>query len=283
MGSFGKDSSKSQDQSYTPEQKKYLTKALDIYGNQLGKNDNVWEGDRVAGFGDLQSNVLGSASGALQSFSGDQSVGTPMFGQTGDAIGKLLSGDIGASKITQDQTDQHFRETTYDPTMRMLKDDILPTVDEGYAGGNFFGSARGKARDEVSTDVANTLVSQKAGLDWNVLQNNQQIDESKANRTLQTVPQAMQYGQMPAQETLNNLRIASSQVEGMRDLFGVGQQEQTQQQRELEAQIAQFAEQNQITDPENLSILLSLLDMNYSSGSSKSSGFSVGINSPKSG
>lgn len=277
MGCFSGSKSEQKSSSFLPAQSKWLTKALGVYGPQLGKNENTWQGDRVAGFNDLQNNVMGSAKGVLQGFSGNQSVDTPLAGETGGAIANLLGGNTGAQKTSQADADRFFKDTAYDPTMRMLKNDILPTVDEGYAGGNFFGSARGKARDKVSTDVANSLAGEKANLDFNVMRNNQQIDEASANRTLNTLPAAMQYGTQPAQQTLNNLRIAASQVQGMSDLFGLGSAEQTQQQREIEASMAKFAEDNQITDTENLSILLSLLNMNYSSSTSSQSGPGLGF------
>jgi len=279
MGCFSGSSQRSQSnsQSYTEDQKKWLAEALELYGPQLGQNNNVYQGNRIVDFTDLQQNVLSNAGNFLNIFGTPKPTGTPLFNETGQSITSLLSGDAGAQKITDQQVESYFTDKIKDPTMRMLKEDILPTVDEGYAGGNFFGSARGKARDAVTTDVANSLTQQKAGLNWNVLQNNQAIDEAKAGRTLSTLGSAMQYGQMPAQETLNNLQIAASQVSGMSDLFGFGQAEQTQQQQELTAAIAKFAEENQITDRDNLAILLSLLSMNYSSTSSSGSASGPGL------
>lgn len=282
MGGASKEQSSNRSQSYTSEQNEWLKKALALYGPELGQNENVYQGDRVADFADLQRNVLGNAGNFMNIFSTPQSTGTPLFNETGQSITGLLSGNTGAQKITGQQAESYFTDKIKDPTMRMLKEDILPTVNEGYAGGDFFGSARGKARDAVTTDVANSLTQQKADLNWNVLQNNQAIDESKANRTLSTLGSAMQYGQMPAQETLNNLQIAASQVEGLNELFGFGQAEQTQQQQELTAAIAKFAEENQITDPNNLSILLSLLNMNYSTSNASSSGWKFNIAAPES-
>lgn len=255
---------KSTSTSYTPEQSQWLAKALSVYGPQLGQNNKVYQGDRVADFTGLQDKSLGEASKLLPLFSGNQSVDTPLFKETGNSIAGLLSGETGASKITQNDADKFFKGNIYDPTMRTLKQDLLPTVDEGYAGGNFFGSAKGKARDKVSTDVASTLISQKADLDWNVLQNNQAIDEAKANRTLSAIPQAMNYGQMPAQETMNNLKIAAGQVAGFGTLFGFGEAEQTQEQMELQASMGKFFEQNEITSPQDMAVIMQLLSANYS-------------------
>jgi len=276
MGCFSGSKSKEQSSSYLPAQATWLTKALELYGKELGQNDTVYQGDRLAGFTDLQNTAINNAGNFANIFSQPNQVGTPLSGETGSAIKGLLSGDTGASKITDEQSNQYFSQKIQDPTMRMLKNDLLPTVDEGYAGGDFFGSARGKARDAVTTDVANNLTEQKASLDWNVLQNNQAIDEAKAGRTLGTLGSAMQYGQQPAQETMNNLKIAASQVQGLQELLGIGSAEQTQQQREIETAIAKFAEENQITDADNMGILLNLLGMNMKSSSGSESGPGLG-------
>jgi len=81
----------------------------------------------------------------------------------------------------------------------------------------------------------------------------------------------MQFGQVPAQEVQNNLQIAAQQLGGLNEIFGIGSAQQTQQQAELQSEIMKFAEENSITDPENLTILMQLLGLNFSSGSSKSS------------
>ena len=108
-------------------------------------------------------------------------------------------------------------------------------------------------------------------------QSNQALDEAKAGRTQAAVPQAMAYGQMPAQEIMNNLQIAASQLEGMEKLFGFGQAEQTQEQQELTMAMAKFAEENQITDPTNLAIIMSLLDLNFSTSSGQSEQTAAGL------
>jgi len=133
MGCFSGSSSKQQSETRTAKQREWLGKALDIYGKQLGRNDNVWQGDRVADFSDLQRNVLGSADNFMNIFGTPKSTGTPLFNETGQSIANLLSGDIGAQKITDQQAESYFTDKIKDPTMRMLKEDILPTVDEGYA------------------------------------------------------------------------------------------------------------------------------------------------------
>ena len=80
-----------------------------------------------------------------------------------------------------------------------------------------------------------------------------------------------------AQEALNNLQIAATQVEGLKDLFGFGEAKQTQEQAELTAELEKWMSETGITDPENLSILLSSLGMSYSSSTSSGSTTGAGL------
>lgn len=270
-GSLGMSRSKTSSQSdnKTAEQKQWLAESLAEYGPQLGQNQNVWQGERVAPFSTLQQNAITGAGNFTDYFSTPQTVGTaPLFEETGGAIGGLLSGSTGAQKMEQGDIQDYFKSTIYDPTMTSLREDVLPGVDESFAGPGFYGSARSHARKDASENTRDLLSQQWAGLNWDVQQQNQAIDESKAGRTLATVPQAMAYGQIPAQEIQNNLQIAATQIGGLNSIFGIGQAEQTQEQAQLEADIMQFAEENAITDPENLAILMSLLGLNFTTSTS---------------
>jgi hypothetical protein len=266
MGCFDSGGSKETQisSSFTPAQAKWLAKALKLYGPQLGINENVWQGQRVVPFTGIQQNVLGNIPNFLGTYSTPMTVGTPLFDETGRAISGLLSGETGAEKITPEQVAKYFTEKIETPATKYLKETALPLTDEGYTGGGFWSTARSKARQDVIQDTADTLATERAKLEWDVTQQNQALDEARAARTLSAIPQAMEYGYMPAQETINNLRIAAAQIEGLNELFGFGSAQQTQEQLELEAEIAKFVEQNQMTDPTNLSILLQLLGMSYS-------------------
>lgn len=254
--------------SYLASQKKGVDKVVATYLPQLGVNANVWQGQRVADLSPLQTGVIQGASTFLPMFSTPQSTSTPLFSETGQSLGRLLSGQAGAQSITPEQTEAYYKGSIYDPTMRSLREDVLPTVEEGYAGGNFFGSAKGKARESAIQDTANYLTQARSDLGWNVLQQNQALDEAKASRMQTAVNQGMEYARQPAQQTLDSLNIAASQVAGMKELFGIGQEQQTQEQAELTSQIAKYAEDNQITDPTNLAILLSILGMNMNTSQS---------------
>lgn len=274
--SFGTSSSSSSSKSYLPVQADALTQAINRYIGTLGKNE-TFQGETVAPFTDLQNQAVGSANNFLNLFGTPQSYDTPLSDETGSTLKGLLSGQSGASAITPEQAQQYYKASIYDPTMQSLQQDILPAVDEGFAGGNFFGSGRAKSREKAIADTGRYLTQEKANLDWNVLQQNQSLAESKANRAAGAVGSAMQYGQQPAQTAMNNLSIAASQIGGLNSLFGIGQESQTQAQKELQAEIEKFAQDQQITDPTNLAILLSLIGQSMSSSKSSGSSTSFGL------
>jgi len=272
-----KGSSKSQTEAKTPEQKAELANMLALYGPQAGINENVWQGQRVTPFSNLQSTAVSGAGNFADIFSQPTQVGTPLFQETGTALKGTLAGTTGAQKMGTQDVQDYFKATMYDPTMTSLREDVLPGIDESFAGPGFFASGRSHARQEATTDTRDLLAQQSAQLQWDVFGQNQAIDEAKAGRTLAAVPQAMQFGQVPAQEVQNNLQIAAQQIGGLNELFGIGSAQQTQQQAELEAEIMRFAEENAITDPENLAVLMGLLGLNFSSGSSKGSSSSFNV------
>jgi len=242
----------------TPAQKAMIEKMMNLYGDQLGVN-NSYQGERVAPFTDLQRNVLSGAEGFLPTFSTPQTVGQPLSGETGSAISGLLSGETGAKKMSGDDVNSYFTDAIRNPAMQSLREDVLPGVDESFAGPGFFGSARSNARVDAVQDTTDWLGQQRAGLNWDVLNQNNAIDEAKAGRTLSALPAAMQYGNQPAQNAMNNLQIAASQVQGLGSLFGFGEAEQTQEQQVLTSAFQKFLDDNQITDPVVLNTLMQLI------------------------
>lgn len=277
MGCFSGASSKSTSESKTPRQKEELDKAFDVYSPTLGQPPEIFPEDRVAPFSTLQQKAITGAESFADYFSEPEKVSTPLFAETGQAAKGLLSGEAGAKPIGRQETADYFQGTIYDPTMKTLREDTIPGIQEAHAGPGFFGSARSQEISKAHKDTADWLGTQRAGLEWDVFQSNQALAEGKATRSLATLSPAMAFGQVPAQEIRNNIEIAASKISGLSQLFGFGQAEQTQAQVELQDEIMRFAEENQITDPENLEILLTLLGMNFSRGSSSSTGPGLGF------
>jgi hypothetical protein len=180
--------------------------------------------------------------------------------------------------MEQRDIDSYFNSTVLDPTKRALRKEVLPEIDEAFAGPGFWNAARSHDKSQAVTNTADRLSEQYAQLNWDALGRNQSIDEADANRRIGAVSPALAYGQIPAQEIKNNLDIAASKIGGLNQIFGIGSTEQTQGQMELEAEIQKFAEENQITDPDDLMIIMSLLGMNFSQSQSKGSSESFGIN-----
>lgn len=281
MGSAGQSHGKSESQSAakTAAQEKWLGEALKLYGPELGQGADLWQGARVAPFSTLQQEAITGAGSFADYFAEPQQVGTPLFEETGTAVKGLLSGETGAKPLESQDVEDYFRGTIYEPTMGTLRRDVIPGIAESFAGPGFFGSARSQAESEAYKETGERLGEQWSQLNWDVMRQNQALEEAKAGRTQTAVPQAMAYGQVPFQEIKNNLEIAAGQIGGLKDLFGIGQAEQTQVQAELEDEIMRFAEENALTDPENLSILLTLLGMNFSRSSavSRTSSWNVGV------
>jgi len=260
----------------TKEQKKWLAKALSVYGPELGKGADIFPESRVAPFSELQHQAITGAGGFADYFSTPQTAETPLFEETGTALKGLLGGEIGAQPLGEQDVEDYFGRAIYDPTMKYLREETVPGIAESFAGPGFYGSARSQEETEAYKDVGEQLSAQRAGLEWDVLQQNQALAEARAGRTQAAVPQAMAYGQVPAQEIKNNLEIAAQKIGGLNQIFGFGQATQTQAQAELQDEIMRFAEENQITDPENLQILLSLLGMNFSTSTTESYGPGLG-------
>lgn len=279
MGCFSGSETKTQSASETktPEQKEWLKKALELYGPELGKKAEIFPESRVAPFSALQQEAITGVGTFADYFSEPKTTGTPLFEETGTAVKGLLAGDIGAKRISPQATEDYFKGAIYDPTMKTFREDTIPGIAESFAGPGFWGGGRSQEQAKAYQDVGEQLGVQRAGLEWDVEMFNRGLDESKAGRTLATLPGAMAYGRIPQEETIRNLQIAASQLGGLGAIFGIGQAQQTQAQAELQDEIVRFAEENAITDPENLAILLSLLQMNYGSAYSKSTGSGPGL------
>jgi len=279
MGCFSGSETKSTSvsESKTEAQKKWLKEALEIYGPELGQGADIYPESRVTPFSTLQTQALSGAGQFADYFSEPQTAKTPLFSETGTAIKDILAGETGAKPLTSQNVEDYFKGAIYDPTMKTLKEDTIPGIAESFAGPGFWGSGRSQEQAKAYEDVAADLASQRESLEWDVLQQNQALEEAKAGRTLTALPTAISYGQVPAQEIMNNLNIAAQQIGGLNQIFGFGQAEQTQAQAELQDEIIRFAEENQITDPENMQILLSLLGLNFSTSSSSSTGTGAGL------
>lgn len=279
MSCFSGSSTKSTStsESKTEAQKKWLAEALELYGPELGKGADIYPESRVTPLSTLQTQAITGAGQFADYFSEPQTVGTPLFEETGTAIKDILAGETGAKPLGAQDVEDYFKGAVYEPTMKTFKEDTIPGIAESFAGPGFWGSGRSQEQAKAYEDVSADLASKRTALEWDVLQQNQALEEAKAGRTVTALPTAMAYGQVPAQQIMNNLNIAAQQIGGLNQIFGFGQAEQTQAQAQLQDEITRFAEENQITDPENMQILLTLLGLNFSTSSSSSTGTGPGL------
>ena len=174
----------------TPQQQKYFTQALDLYGGQLGKN-NVYQGQRIADFSPLQNKIFDFAN-------------------------------QGGFVTSPEQTKEYFDTTIKNPAIKTYQDITAPAIKEAYSGPGYWGSARAGAEVQGAQDLRNQLNTDWGNLNWNVQQ---------ANKA------------------------------GALQQFGLGQVQQAKEQAEINAEMQKFFEENQITDPTSMEILMRLLGM----------------------
>jgi hypothetical protein len=272
--SFSKQDSsgKQQSESYTPEQRAGLTKALAAYTPIIGQNpaSKIYQGERVAGTNATQNNVLNQLAGisAQNPYTAAQAI--PLYNQTGSTLSGILNGTTGAQPLSIEQANQTFQDTRVNPTMKNWNQNLAPSIREEYAGPGYWSSARADAVAKSGQDTADTLAAQRAGFLWDTENTNRQLQADNANRALAAVPQSMAYGQQPIAQQ-------AAQVANLGQQYTLASTQQQQKQNEIDAAMQKFAEQNQITNPDDMNILMSLLGLNYSTSSGKTSGSGFGI------
>jgi len=264
----GRQSSSSQSQNKTYAQMRWLSQALSQYGPSLGQGENIFPGSTVAPFSEGQQSTLNNIGNLGDVFSG---LGTSdLFNTTQGALSGLLTGEMGAQPISQDQASEYFNTAVRDPAYYNFREGIAPLIEEQYAGPGYFGGNRAHAVTKAGTEMANWLGQQRAELGWNVEQNNRQAQEAQANRALGAVQPALAFEQLPG-------AIAQQGLQGLGGVFEFQQAEQQQRQSELNAEIERFAAENRITNEEDLAILMSLLGMNFGTSSGSSSGWNISV------
>lgn len=231
------------------------------YGPTIGAGQYVYGGDRVAGMSPYQQQAM-DLGGFASQFSPNNTI--PMYGQTGTALSGLLSGEMGAEPYTSADVNQFYQEAYEKPAWQDWQSQIQPTVREAFAGPGFWSTGRMNAEVESAQDVQDWLGEMRGGLNWQATQANKSLEEAAANRALSAVGAGMQYGQVPTQQAL-------AQLQGRGEMYNLASMEQMQQQREIDAAIQKFIEENRLTDPENMAILEALMNMqfSYSKGQSR--------------
>lgn len=277
-----KKESKETSSAKTAGQKQLLQQLIDKFSPEIDKGPSVFPGETVAGLSDLQETGIGAAGdigGAFTTPTTSKGFGEgPLAGETTTAVSDLLTGQLGAQEITAGQFGDFFKTSTSDPARKAFREETDPAIREAFAGPGFFSSARSKETVKQKADLEDRLSSSLSAGQFANLQNNQRIAEAKAGRTQGAVGQAIQVGEAQTQTVRDNIAIAATQVQGLKELMGIGAVEQTQEQQEIFAEVEKFAQEQQLVDPEDLAVLMALLNLNFStsSGKSRSSGAGFG-------
>ena len=147
----------------------------------------------------------------------------------------------GGFRTTPEQTQQYFTDVIKNPYTKQYKETVNPAIKEAFSGPGYWGSARATAEAKGAQDLADTLNTEWGALNWDVMEANKQ---------------------------------------GALTEFELGNAQQVQSQNEINAAMQKFAEENEITDPRNLEILMQLLGLNYSKSTSSSDSRGEGIGYP---
>ena len=238
----------------TPSQTETIDQLLAAFRPSIGAGQELPEGPLVAGPTQTQQDIFSTAGDFARSI---QPVGDiPLFGETSDAVRKLLAGEGGAQPITAGQTEDFFNRAVADPARFSFQDVQRPLIREEFAGPGFSSSARAQEVARQGQDLERGLGEARAGLEFDVLKQNQAIEQQKAFNTLSALPAAMSLGTLPE-------NVQQARLDQLTRVLQLATPEQLNQQAQIDEQIERFAADRRIVDPENLGILLSLLDLNF--------------------
>jgi len=192
-----------------------------------------------------------------------------LFGETGETLARTLRGEGGAGLITPEQTEAYYQSVFEEPATRAFRKEIIPAIQESYAGPGYWSSARGKEQTEAAEDLWKYLGTQKGQLNWDVMEANRAAQEAAAQRALSATAPALSYAGLPTQEALTRLG-------GATDVFAALGAEQAQRQAEIGAEMQQFAAKQREISQEDLAIIMALLDMSFSTSTSTQTGAGLG-------
>lgn len=151
---------------------------------QIGKSLPGYEGQSVAG---LTPEELAGMS-RIRSLTGE-----PIQGLE-SAYQRYLTGDP-TTQINPETTENFFRKSIYDPSLRDFREDVLPGIEEAYVGpGTYWGSARADAVREASEGFASDMAGKRAELAYADEQSRRSLSESAADRALNAGQLSTQYG-----------------------------------------------------------------------------------------
>jgi len=168
---------------------------------------------------------------ALQRYTPE--IGTGMDVYQGERVAPLTPNQTGVFDFAQgggfvtspEAVNKYFQTAIKAPAMQTFQEETKPAIKEAFSGPGYWSSARATEEARASENLGTELGRQKAELQWDTLQANKQ---------------------------------------GALQQYALGEAEQQYNQQQINASIQKFAEENQITDPTNLAILMNLLGISMS-------------------
>lgn len=194
----------------------------------------------------------------------------PLFGEATSATSKLLSGEFGAQAITPQQTQDFFNRAIAEPARFSFEDIQRPLIREEFAGPGFSSSARAQEVVRQGETLERGLGEARAGLEFEVLKQNQAIEQQKAANALSALPAAQGLAGLPE-------NIRTQRINDAMNILNTATFEQLQNQAVRDEEIERFALARDLVDPRDLSILLSLLNLNFGAATSESSASSFNL------
>jgi hypothetical protein len=147
-----------------PKQMALINQLTDILSGQVGEGVEAYAGPRVAGLGDLESQLLGGAGGQL------------------DKVLQTATGEF-----DRGQAEDYWRKTFVDPAMQKWEDVTAPAIMEKFAGLDALDSgASRRALTKGASDLETGLYGKLGEIIY-------QGEEAQKNRQLQA-PQVLQQG-----------------------------------------------------------------------------------------
>lgn len=272
---FGKSESegKSQQETRTAGQTRELEKLLNIFGGgAAGPRGPVIP--PISGVEPLTTtqrdifSTVGDFATGLQPLRDTSQI--PLFEEATGATSRLLSGDFGAQPITPEQTQDFFERAIAAPARFSFEDIQRPLIREEFAGPGFSSSARAQEVVRQGETLERGLGEARAGLEFEVLKQNQAIEQQKAANALSALPAAEGLAGLPE-------NIRTQRINDAMNILNAATFEQLQNQAVRDEEIERFTLARDLVDPRDLSILLSLLNLNFGAATSKSSASSFNI------
>lgn len=164
-------------------------KLLETFSGRVGEEGERYEGDFTAEPTQAQQTAQQQLTNA---FSGE--------GELGSAMRDIMSGRP-TSQISPEQTQRYFEETVQRPMMEQQEQRQAETADQFAGPGTYWGGARADAQRETAQDFQNQMSQQLADMQYQDQQARRELQESAADRALQSQSQlSQQLAQMGSEQ-----------------------------------------------------------------------------------